>query len=310
MFKWPNTPSARAPRHELADFAELLCWKQETVSMSELAQALGRLAENDYSEGVPEEEDIPSDVEEAFQEIEARMLSCGGGYPFEIGDAGNFLYRVPYDENHQHLVYTYLLLATRLNMNENRDHAGTNGTQLLELLSSEVARKYLGNRAKSLVFGTAEDAGDFPGKINSLCQALGEGGGFAGQVGRDRQKKDDKLDVVAWKPFSDQREGKLIAFGQCKTGTSWKDTVSQLQPDNFCKKWFLTQPTHIPVRMFFVSEALSSVEWRNECMDAGLLFDRCRIVDFTEDINADLTANLRNWTRAAGEATDLPNPFA
>ena len=309
MFKWPNSPSARAPEHELADYAELLCWKQGTVSMTELAQALGRLAENDYSDGVPEEEDIPSDIEEAFQEIEGRILSCGGGYPFGIGDTGKFLYRIPYDDNCQHLVYKYLLLATRLNMNENREHGDINGTELLELLSSEVARTYLGHRAESLVFGTAEDAGDFPAKIDSLCRALGEGGGYSGQGGRGRQKKDDKLDVVAWKPFSDQREGKLIAFGQCKTGTNWKDTLAQLQPDNFCKKWFLSQPALAPVRMFFVSEALSSVDWRNQCIDAGLLFDRCRIVDFTEDISPALTESLQNWTRAASEATDLPNPF-
>ena len=260
MFKWPKSPSARAPEHELADYAELLCWKQGTVSMTDLAQGLGRLADNDYSEGVPEEEEIPNGIEEAFQEIEGRILSCGGGYPFGIGNTGNFLYRVTYDGNHKHLVYKYLLLATRLNMNENRDHGDIDGTELLEHLSSEVARKYLGDRAKSLVFGTAEDAGDFPSKISSLCLALGEGGGYAGQGGGGRQKKDDKLDVVAWKPFSDQREGKLIAFGQCKTGTNWKDTVSQLQPDNFCKKWFVSQlPIYLFVCFLFQKHCLVSI---------------------------------------------------
>ena len=309
MFKWPGVPSPRAPEHELADFAELMCWQQGTVSVTELAQALGRLAENDYSEGVPEEEEIPSDIEDAYQEIERRTIACGGGYPFEVGEKGNFLTTISYSGNLQHLVYKYLLLATRLNMNAYRQHESINGTDLLEHLASVVARKYLGNRAKSTVFGTAEGAADFSTKIDSLCRDLGEGEGFVDRAGGSRQKKDDKLDVVAWKPFSDQREGKLIAFGQCKTGTNWKESVAQLQPDAFCSKWFRSQPVHIPIRMFFVSEALSSINWRNESVDAGLLFDRCRIVDYTADLEGDLAANLRTWTRAAGEATDLPNPF-
>ena len=308
MFKWPGVPSPRAPQHELADFAELLCWKRGSVSATELIQDLGRLAENDYTEGVPEEDDIPSSVEGTFEEIERRIVACNGGYPFIIDSNGTSLTTIASSDDTRHLVYRYLLLATRLNMAENKNHYGIDGTGLLEFLSANVAGQYFGKRAESMVFGTAEDSSDFPGKIENLCKELGEGAGFSAQEGGARQKKDDKLDIVAWKPFTDQREGKLIAFGQCKTGTNWKSYVSQLQPDKFCSKWFRSQPSLIPLRMFFVSEALSSVDWRNDSVDAGLLFDRCRIVDFAEEIDTTLTVDLQNWTRVAGEATDLPNP--
>ena len=306
MFKWPGVPSTRAPEHELADFAELLCWKQGTVSVTDLYRDLGRLAENDYSRGVPEEEDIPSYIEDAFQEMERRKLACGGGYPFQFGNNGNVLYMIHSVNNYKCLVYKYLLLATRLNMSNNRQHGGIDGTELLEYLSAEVAREYLGGRAVSIVFGTAEDSPDFPNKIDNLCLSLGEGEGFFSRGGGSKRRRDGKLDVVAWKPFSDQREGKLIAFGQCKTGTNWKADLTQLQPEAFCSKWFKSQPVHIPVRMFFVAEALPSIDWRNESVDAGLLFDRCRIVDFCDHIEKDLSANLRTWTAAASNATGLP----
>ena len=151
MFKWPDGPSPRAPAHELADFAELVCWQHKTTSVTHLAQSLGRLAENDYSEGVPEEEEIPKDIEGAFQEIERRMWACGGGYPFDVGEKGNTLHVIQDSGSNKNLVYKYLLLATRLDMSNNRTHANIDGADLLEYLAAEAARQYLGARAQSIV---------------------------------------------------------------------------------------------------------------------------------------------------------------
>ena len=82
MFRWPVPPSSQAPEHEIADFTELLCWQQGSTSSTQLAQSIGRLAENQYSDGVPEEEEIPKEIEGAFVEIERRIAACNGGYPF------------------------------------------------------------------------------------------------------------------------------------------------------------------------------------------------------------------------------------
>ena len=305
MFKWPGAPSPRAPEHELADFAELICWQQGNTSMTALSQSLGRLDENDYSDGVPEEEDTSNDVEGAFSEIEKRAEACRGGYPFKIDDIGNSLHTARNIDSSKHIIYRYLLLATRMNMNDNRVHADTDGTLLFEKLASETSREYLGDRAESIVFGTADGASDFMGKVDDLCRKLREGGKSRNSDGSRRQK-DAKLDVVAWKPFTDQREGKLIAFGQCKTGTNWKGQVTQLQPDAFCSNWFESQPALTPIRMFFISEALSSVGWRNNAVNAGLLFDRCRIVDFSSEVSEQLLDQIAVWTDAAAKATGLP----
>ena len=75
MFKWPDLPSARAAEHELADFAELVCWKYRIASQTAICADLNRLEENDYSEGVPE---IPQVVEAAYEK------ACRGGYPYAI----------------------------------------------------------------------------------------------------------------------------------------------------------------------------------------------------------------------------------
>ena len=305
MFKWPGQPSAGAPEHELADYAELLAWQRNSMSMTALSGLLGRLDENDYSRGVPEEEETDRGAEEAYREIEQRKEGCGEGYPFKMTQEGYTL-RVPQEaDNRKHVIYRYLLLATRLNMKDNRRHAGIDGTLLFEELAAEVAREYLGARAESLVFGTAAEGRDFQGKVDDLCKRIKEGDGFVNRDKARPNERDGKLDVVVWKSFTDGLPGKLLAFGQCKTGTSYKDTLTQLQPDSFCKKWLQSSPVLTPVRLFFVSEALPRNRWHSASVDAGLLFDRCRLVDFCDNVDADIFGKVQDWTQAAARATDL-----
>lgn len=307
-FKWPGAPSPRASEHELADFAELTAWRDGAASLLSLSRSVGRLAENDHSDGVPEDEEAEPTIDGAFAELERRRDACGGAraYPFEIVNNGNTLRAIRDDQDIGRVVYIYLLLATRLDMKRNRCQAELDGTQIFERLSAKVARAYLGARAESFVFGTAAGSASFTNKIDELCRRIGEGGGFANLSGVSSHRRDDGLDVAAWKSFSDRLPGKLIVFGQCKTGTHYKDSLTQLQPDRFCRKWFRDPPMVDPVRAFFVSESLPPANWVGVGMDAGLMFDRCRIVDFCDDIDEETLQEIAKWTKAAAAAVDLP----
>ena len=305
MFKWPETPSSHAERHELADYIELVCWKERAISRTALSKQLGRLEENDYSSGVPEDDSTDPVVDAAYAEIESRQETCGDGYPFAISQHGHTVSDNLDVNNHRHIVYQYLLLATRMNMGTDRVHAGIDGTSLFEELASEVAREYFGPRSNSFVFGTGSSRGDFVKKVNDLCLRMKEGFKFNPHSGTPPRVKDGKLDVVVWKGFADGSPGQLIGFGQCKTGTSYMDMLTHLQPDSFCDKWLLTKPAVLPVRMFWISEALSREGWYDTVRDAGLLFDRCRIVDFCNDICPRILGKVRIWTKAAAEAAEL-----
>ncbi len=306
MFKWPDSPSPRAPAHEIADFVELVCWKQGGTSINDVRAVLGRLDENDYSGGVPEEDDVDGVVEDAYREIERRKEACRRGYPFETDSTGNRLSMLEDRDSRRFVVYRYLLLATRLDMRSDRRNACIDGTSLLEELAAESAREYFGDRAESLVFGSGGGYG-FRHRVGELCNRLREGGGYRNDSDQRPTAKDGKLDVVVWKHFADRCPGKLIAFGQCKTGTHYRDAVTQLQPDSFCRKWLRKSPAFVPVRMFFVAEALSrSDRWYETVSDAGLLFDRCRIVDYCERVREDVLEKVSAWTVAGAEANELP----
>ena len=44
-----------------------------------------------------------------------------------------------------------------------------------------------------------------------------------------------------------------MVFGQCATGRNWRDKLTDdLQPGDFCKRWFREQPAFTPSSAFFV----------------------------------------------------------
>ena len=305
MFKWPKPPSPRAKVNELADWIELICLKNESTSKTELSKLLGRLAENDNSEEDPEDnpEKIPIDVHtgEAYTEIGRRQDACRGGYPFSWREQKTTLTLCKDINNTKQTIYIYLLLATRLNMKDKRLFSDIDATHLFEKLSEQVARNYFGERSESMLFSNRTDAPSFEERVKQLCENLQEGAGFRNPDTASPTAQDGKLDIAVWKPFADGLSSKLIGFGQCKTGTSYKGSISELRPVDFCKKWMISQPVLDPVRMFFIAESLSTATWNEMAVDAGLLFDRCRIIDYSDNISKDVFREIDTWSRAAIE---------
>lgn len=300
MFKLPAKPSAGAEAHELADLAELMAWANRSVSAREILALLGREGENDDNEGCEDGDDRNADAfDDVSNEFEYRQMACAGRYPFTLDSTGNVLRYEPVDELSSWL-YGYLLLSTRLNMTNNRNHAGIDGTTILEEISAISLQQYLGSeRAKALVFGTALESGNFPSRVTMLCHQLGEGFQYKNNFDSPNTAKDDKLDAVAWLPFADQKASKIIIFGQCKTGTAWTEQLCHLRPESFIKKWIETPFVFDPLRAYCVSESANRARWSGYAIDGGLLFDRCRLVDCCDTMEAPLFDQMVKWSKAA-----------
>ncbi|MFZ4779333.1 MAG: hypothetical protein ACOYM3_28565 [Terrimicrobiaceae bacterium] len=301
MFRLPNAPPPQAETHEIADFVEWCAWRYGKCSARAANKAIDQVDDNFENDGCDDNSDETSkNLEEVFIELERRVNACGGGYPFRLDNAGSVLTHLGMDADPRHAIYHYLLLSTRLDMKNNREHAKIDGADLLEHLGAHVMRNYLGiNRAKSEVFGTSRDGG-FSEKVDALCRSIGEGGGFSHNDTGRVYAKDAKLDVVSWIPFSDGHPGKLIVFTQCKTGSTWRDRLGDLNPEAFLKTWTQHRCTALnPIRAFCVSEATNQSRWTEISTQAGIFLDRCRIVDFAHDIDPRLLKILRRWTKKA-----------
>jgi len=300
-FMFPHAPSSKAGVQELADFAELRAWDHGSVSAREIVRALNQLDDNDHNVGCEDDEVENTDkMIDVFHELDRRSKACCGGYPFTIEYRDVLNHSTIEPEHAKQVLYRYLLLSTRLNMLKQAKHAKLNGTELFEEYSALVLESYLGgDAAKSLVFGTAAGS-NFGDKVIALSTMLREGGGYRSIDKSGSTANDGKLDAVAWIPFADQREGQLIVFTQCKTGTSWRGHVTQCQPIAFAKKW-LRRGSFIvdPVRAFCVAEALDASTWQSLGCDAGIVFDRCRLIEFSGGVKGELLDSIKTWTQAA-----------
>src|SRR5690606_3723942 len=139
-----------------------------------------------------------------------------------------------------------------------------------EFLCGEVSKNFFGENTQLDVFGTSKAAGSsFTARLKSLIDRLGEGKDANEYPGSRPQ--DDKVDLVIWKSSSDKNSSKFIGFGQCKTGTSWINKLSELDTDIFCKKWFHTTPIVTPIKMFFCAQYFPRNLWNFHARSAGLI---------------------------------------
>lgn len=300
-FKLPQFPSARASANELADYAEIYSWLYGSCSARHVERMLCQLDNNDFNVGLDDTDSINEELAgEMLGEFQRRADASREGYPFRLGDSGSTLYVTVENLSNRELTYCYLLLATRLNMKSDRKYKGIDGTQLHEELSASVLKQYLGGeRAKTMVFGTAAK-GNIADKINQLCNKINEGGEYRTlDTGKDHAN-DDGLDVVGWIPFTDCKSGKLSVFGQCKTGTSWQESINRLQPDSFISKRMRDSFALAPIKAFFVTEFQNRSQWSNIVHDSKLFFDRCRIIDFMSEYEVDMEIldKITTWTLA------------
>jgi hypothetical protein len=303
MYKIPDVPTSGAEVHEIADFIEVECIRNGSVSTREIFSSLDLQDDHYYPDGVPEDEELEPKIADSLHEINRRLLLCGTRYPFRVNRHGHVVkLRSEVDETICE-IYTFLLFATRLDMKRERRQYDIDGALLFEELSGYVGKHYFGERAESYLFGTASREGNFCQKITSLIKRMGEGGGFKNRNKTSPNvKKDDGLDVVIWKSFSDSLFGKLIGFGQCKTGTHWKNNLTILRPDSFCNKWFRDQPTVNPLRLFFISESILRNRWYEYSSEGGILFDRCRIMDYLPiKETLPFLSQMKVWNKAVTE---------
>jgi hypothetical protein len=303
MFKLPGKiPTLYADAQDWADYAEYYAIKNSKISFRTLIRDPSLIDDEIEVNGTEDESDrFLRKVDEIASEIRRRGIASNSRYPFELTDKDYSLQYIDGDEL-QNWVYKFLLLATRLNMTRDRVHGGLDGSLLFEQLSAEVALVYFGEKSMVDILGTSKSqVGGFRVKIADIFKKIGEGGVI--HENRDYHPQDDKVDVIIWKGFTDRQPSQMIGFAQCKTGTSWANSISQLNPVTFCKNWFTQYPVVDPIQIFFCAQYFPSQIWRVRANAAGLVFDRFRILDYLPDVLSEpLLENIKIWCRAASEA--------
>src|ERR1700733_5756367 len=167
MFRIPGIlPTSTAESEEFTDFREQDSVRMQTISLNDAIKPVLRINDEIKLDGITDESDLLTNkMDDILNEIEFRIKASNNRYPFVIENSG-YTITVP-ERNQFYWVYVYLLLSTRLNMLTHKIWDGIDGTKILEKLSAEIAKNYFGERAESVVFGTAITGG-FENRVNDL----------------------------------------------------------------------------------------------------------------------------------------------
>lgn len=266
----------RAPKDltdsvELADWLELkaLSSRDGSSSKSDLAGLLRRAGGYDPAKDSDTVEQL---CLAAFSELDTRPKATGDSYPFTIG-AGVVRVKPKAFKAYPAYVFCLCLSAWRWKSGNERPD---NARQLFEDLSCFAAKNYLGGEVLRFAHPREKALSEFPTAVDRLCELVGEGSGYRSDLPRNN-KKDDTLDVVAWKSFPDGRGGKVVIFGQCASGANWLSKRSELKPPAFVDQWIQPDFTVECVQAFFVPHRIRTEIWNETTRKAGIPFDRCRV---------------------------------
>lgn len=289
---------------EIADYIEVQCLLSEEgcFSIVEAAEDSGFVEDEDEIDSI--DTDDYNNFADALYQIDLRsQYSTLGKYPF-VAETKIVSMNESCSEYYQTL-YSFLLFATRWKMGRDRIVNEKDGTLLFERLCREVLTQFFGSHAESIVFGTgAEDElKSFEEKVKGLLKRINEKGyQFQYPEGLHHQQKDYGIDLIAFIPFNDSRKGHFMAFGQCKTGTSWRDKLGQMNPKSFCDVFLIPPLRFTPISIYMVSEACDENLDILASRSSSLLFDRTRIVEFLPDkINKDLYDDIQLWVKGVKE---------
>lgn len=304
-------PRATDDPVEHADWMELRAIEGEdgNASFQDLVREISRSGTTDAM-GDPEALDYRGDVgeeqsqqvaEDAISEIQDR-IDCSSGdlsvYPFELDGTGQLLKVC--SETIDESLYLFLLLLSKIDLSKEKKQAGVDATELFEEICAEALRVYFGGHNPNVgirLFGSPrrKSPPGFADALDELCRAMGEGTRHRGRPTL-KDQRDAKLDLAVWRDFRDGRRGKLIGFAQCKAGKHWRRHLTDLVPENFCAKWILDRPVVLPTGIFFVPLRVARRVWDVTCIDAGILFDRCRITECGSQINSGVADKWRRWS--------------
>jgi len=301
-------PSGRSPATDFADWLEIeaLVASDMNVSREDLARALHR-------PGNTSEESARTLADDAFAEIADRTRACGtraaapdACYPFKLSEDEQLLEaETSAGSIDKGLFYLFLLAVTRGSMSsEHRKLGGVDPTKTFELLCADVLASFWGGRsdhADVFVIGTAggRGSGGFPAQIDTLCAHLDEGDGWK-KGARSPGAGDGGLDLAVWRKFRDKRAGGLVGFAQCKTGEHWSEHVGKLTPRAICGNYMTTPLLVDPLGIYMIPHRLDSSDWERWTRNSrGLFFDRCRIVQYAEQIDDGCRVQCRTWLTEA-----------
>lgn len=254
------------------------------IELSALSQADNATGFDKLRSVVGEELGIPLQrVDVAINLLKRRYEILGMVYPFEIKTVG-----MVRRQEWAVLPYSYLL-----RISSGTDHsfslaAGTNSDRVVnfEKLVVFAMQSLLGSGSKALRFGfPSEDRPvEFPKAIEWLSKRMGIN---SGQAYRPPRRKDGGVDVVAWRPFRDRRNGFPVYLVQVTCERSYSHKIYDVDL-RLWSGWLNLDAD--PVSVLAVPTTISAGEEWNEISSRVVVLERTRICELLSVIGLKISS--------------------
>ena len=277
-----DLPKERQNKIKLADWLEInaLLDEDHSASVEDLTSKL----KLEYADQESKIENLRTDVS---SELISRARKIGDAYPFVFN--GKLLKIKNIRTYRNQWAYLFCLLISYIGLEKGSSELKIWDTKeissLFEKLCTLVAQNFLSNKkvdAKSLQFGAPRtlwkaEHQSFKKALEFLKLALNEGT-IKGSPTTNR-RKDAGLDVIAWRPFPDNRTNKLFLLGQCAAGNDFKSKRRELQ--DFSQYYSLEVGI---IYSFFIPHEVDEADWSYFYYpDIGILFDRSRVAFYAQE---------------------------
>lgn len=256
----------------VADWIEIhLATSAETISKSELSSIIEPLTGEEVSD---------SFLSSVWNELERRQRSYNQS-PFEVVDTSiNRLGGI------QRIDYVTCLILSLFGAPE-----GNIPGKLFERISALVLMEYMGGEI--FIFGWPVLDGTetaIGARVREAATKLGER--FVEEPAI--RYLDRGLDIIGWKKFSEGRSSQCIILAQCAAGKHWENKTRDL-PIGAWQQYIHWACD--PVVAFFVPCIIPDHQWHDISREAGILFDRVRIMNLLANGISDLQLeqDLRDW---------------
>ena len=230
------------------------------------------------------------------EELRRRASLLKSAYPFQLEPAN-----LVHDRQRRSIMYEFLL-AVSIAV---RGPLLQDATRLFERVATQVVESYFGKNARSMHFGWPRDGKvPFRDAVKEVHARTDEWI-WGPEAGLDLARaKDERCDFIVWLESTDRRVGQLFVVGQCACGNNWQDKWRELNVERL-RRWFNPLSWVEPVRSFATPRHVTDVLLKEASREAGLIFDRSRLVLATVDqdiLDDETVAAMRDLTKSVSRA--------
>jgi len=299
VLQFPTTGFAKSVNADNVDLGALCDWIEANLLFDEIQLSKSDLVDTLCDEALYEDQDMASaKVDDAWTELRRRQACLNNRACFLV-NTGHITRTRPWRDDAAH-AFCILLALAKWNREWARQFGEdyTEQGELFELLTKESMETQFPDWRFHLTGWARTHAVKLAAVVKDITGLLGEAEGDLSRWA-EPEANESGLDLLCYRPFSDNRVGVPLYLLQCASGVRWKPKLKTPDIDDWSR---IIQFAATPRKAFATPFAFLDPDFIRYCGNLrGLLLDRYRLLAAVNHRENWMSAGLRRriiaWAR-------------